>query len=467
MSKYIATRFHNPCPICADVSGKCRTVDDSPVIMCMTFVDGYKGEITNGYKYSKPAKNGSWGIWYPDQGENTFDRDKWQQESKAKHEQAELEKVRQQQNSLTNEQRAIAWGEIIAELTLADDHRQNLLDRGFTQEHIELGKFRTIEKYQPIKAGNPLLAGVSSTGKHLTNSGRGILTPVKDDCDRIIGCQVRLDDGGDGGRYRWLSSASFGGAKPNLQNDELPIGIYFGDRSSRIVGIAEGASIKPQLAANKFGINIIGAAGGQWSGSPDQLKAYLDKYHDHEKPVVIYVDAGSHHDDAVMGRIYKLSELLKSWRYEVAIAWYGQFNKTDGDIDEITQEQFDDIEYISPSDFERLNTYLLRKPDVILNRRYLSKPNGFGDTFNFLTDIPENKFAVGCKAYKGTGKNTLQATIADALHKSQNDDHPRPILYVTQLTNLINQASETLTATNKSGLGLVNIYDIGVDTGYV
>ncbi len=109
----------------------------------------------------------------------------------------------------------------------------------------------------------------------------------------------------------------------------------------------------------------------------------------------------------------------------------------------------------------------MRKPDVILNRRYLSKPNGFGDTFNFLTDIPENKFAVGCKAYKGTGKNTLQATIADALHKSQNDDHPRPILYVTQLTNLINQASETLTATNKSGLGLVNIYDIGVDTGYV
>ena len=463
MSKYIATKSHNPCPVCADVSGKCRSFDDSPMILCMSFVDGYKGEITNGYKYTKATKNGSWGIWYPDQGEDTFNRNQWQQECKAKQEKAKLEKAWQQQNSLTNEQRSLAWGEIIAQFTLAPDHQQIMLDRGFTPEQIELGKFRTIEKYQPIKSGNPLLAGISSTGKHLTNTGRGILTPIKDDCDRIIGCQVRLDDGGDGGRYRWLSSTSWGGAKANLQNDELPIGIYFGDRSSRIVGIAEGASIKPQLAANKFGINVIGAAGGQWAGSPEQLKDYLDKYHNQSEPVRIYVDAGSHHDSGTMGRICKLSELLQSWGYEVAIAWWGQFNKTDGDIDEITQEKFDAIEYISPSDFEHLNTYLLyllRKPDVILNRRYLGKPNGFGDTFNILNDIPNDKFAVGCKAYKGTGKNTLQATIADALHKSQNDDRPRPILYVTQLTNLINQASEPMTETNKSGLGLVNIYDI-------
>jgi hypothetical protein len=424
----------------------------------MSFVDGYKGEITNGYKYSKATKNGSWGVWYPDQGEDTFNRDKCQQERKAKQEQAELLKRIQAQNSLTNEQRSVAWGEVIAGLTLADDHRQKFLDRGFTPEQIELGGFRTIEKYQPIKSGNIELAGVSSTGKNLTNTGRGILTPIKDDCDRFIGCQVRLDDGRDG-RYKWLSSTSWGGAKPNLQNDELPIGIYFGDRSSRIVGIAEGASIKPQLAANKFGINIIGAAGGQWAGSPEQLKAYLEKHHDKTKPVRIYADAAPHHDNAVMGRIHKLSELLRSWGYEVAIAWWGQFNKTDGDIDELTQEQFEAIEYIRPSDFEHLSTYLLRKPDVILKRRYLGKPNGFGDTFNILNDIPNDKFGVGCKAYKGTGKNTLQATIADALHKSQNDE-PRPILYVTQLTNLINQASEPMTESNLSGLGLVNIYDI-------
>ena len=202
MTKFTPTKSHNPCPVCANITGKCKTVDDRPEVLCMTFVDGYKGEITNGYKYSKPAKNGSWGIWYPTDGDNTFDREKWQQERKTKQEQAKLEKAWQQQNSLTNEQRAIAWDEIIAGLTLADDHRKKLLDRGFTQEQIDTGKFRTIEKYQPIKSGNSNLAGVSSDGKRLTNSGRGILTPIKDDCDRPIGCQVRLDDGGDGGRYR-------------------------------------------------------------------------------------------------------------------------------------------------------------------------------------------------------------------------------------------------------------------------
>jgi len=451
MTKFTPTKSHNPCPVCANITGKCKTVNDRPEVLCMTFVDGYKGEITNGYKYSKPAKNGSWGIWYPTDGDNTFDRDKWQREGKAQREQAKLEKELQQKQSLSVEERSLAWGEVIAQLTLSPDHQQIMLDRGFTPEQIELSGFRTIEKYQQIKSGNPKLAGVSSTGKNLTNSGRGILTPIKDDCDRFIGCQVRLDDGGDGGRYRWLSSTSWGGAKPNLQNDELPIGIYFGDRSSRIVGIAEGASIKPQLAANKFGINIIGAAGGQWSGSPEQLKAYLDKYHDHEKPVVIYVDAGSHHDDAVMGRIYKLSELLKPWRYEVAIAWYGQFNKTDGDIDEISKEQFDAIEYISPSDFEHQNTYVLRKPDVVLNRRYLAQPKGFGDTFDILNDIPNGKFAVGCKSFKNTGKNYLQKLLADKNHKSED---PKPILYVTQLTHLIKEASSI------KKLGLVNIYDI-------
>ena len=451
MSKFIPARSHNPCAICAGITGKCKTVDDRPEVLCMTFVDEYKGEITNGYKYRKTTKNGSWGVWYPDQGEDTFDRDKWQQERKAKQEQAKLEKAWQQQNSLSNEQRSLAWGEISAGLTLAPDHQQIMLDRGFTQKQIELGGFRTIEKYQPIKSGNPNLAGVSSTGKHLTNSGRGILTPIKDDCDRIIGCQVRLDDGGDGGRYRWLSSTSWGGAKPNLQNDELPIGIYFGDRSSKIVGIAEGASIKPQLAANKFGVNVIGAAGGQWAGSPEQLKSYLEKYHDQSAPVRIYVDAGSHHDDAVMGRIHKLSELLQSWGYEVAIAWYGQFNKTDGDIDEISQEQFDAIEYIKLSDFDHLSTYVLRKPDVVLNRRYLTQPKGFGDTFNILNDIPKGKFAVGCNSFKNTGKNYLQKLLADKTHKSED---PKSILYITQLTNLIEEAS------SREKLGIVNIYDI-------
>lgn len=474
MAKFTPTKSHNPCPVCTDITGKCRTFNDSPVVMCMTFVDGYKGEITNGYKYSKATKNGSWGVWYPDQGKNTFDCTKWQQDRKAKQLEQKLAKQleeEKQKQSLSVEERSQAWREIIAQLHLADDHRKKLLDRGFTQEQIDTGKFRTIEKYQPIKSGNSNLAGVSSNGKNLTNSGRGILTPIKDDCDRVIGCQVRLDEGSKEGRYRWLSSAS-SGAKPNLQNGELPIGIYFPARnldedfdhqnaettvlcrkfpnkdisnSKFAIGIAEGASIKPQLAANKFGIAMIGAAGGQWSGSPEQLKAYLDKYHDTSKPVRIYPDGGSHGNDGVMGRLLALKELLESWGYEVEIAWWGQFNKTDGDIDEITKEQF--IEYLRWSDFEHISTYALRKPDVVLNQRYLAQNHGF----NFLRDIPSDRYPIGTNSFKNTGKNFLQKVIAEDRHKSES---PKPILYITQLTNLIEEAS------SKDKLGLVNIYEI-------
>lgn len=450
MATYIPTKSHNPCPVCADITGKCRTIENNPMVLCMPNTGASTSEIINGYKFTGVSKNGSWGKFYPYEGNDSFNRGNRQQDRKAKQLEQELAKqleLEKQKQSLSVDERSLAWGEVIEQRTLAPDHQQIMLDRGFNPEQIESGGFRTIEKYQRIKSGNPKLAGVSSDGKHLTNSGRGILTPIKDDCDRIISCQIRLDNGGKDGRYRWLSSASTGGAKPNLQNGELPIGIYFGDRSSRIVGIAEGASIKPQLAANKFGINIIGAAGGQWSGSPEQLKAYLDKYHDHEKPVRIYPDAGSHHDNAVMGRLSKLTELLQSWGYEVAIAWWGQLNKTDCDIDEITQEQFDAIEYISTSDFEQQNTYVLRKPDVVLNQRYLSQNHGF----DFLRDIPSDRYPIAVKSFKNTGKNYLQKVIADRNHKSE---YPKPILYVSQLADLIKEAS------SKDKLGLVNIYEI-------
>ncbi len=457
MSKYIATRKDHQCPVCDDSTGKCRVFDDSPVVLCMNLSTSYQGDRTNGYKFLKQSKNQSWGVWVPDQGENTFDRDKWQETRRSKQQESDRIAAEQSQ-TLTKDERSQAWNEILDSLTLAEDHRQNMLNRGFTSEQIESEKFRTANKYQKLKSdvGNTDLAGVTNRkGKLiLTNSERGIITPIKDSQDRIIGCQVRLDVGSDGGRYRWLSSAYSGGASPNLRNGELPIGIY---GTGTVCGITEGASIKPQLAAHKLGLRMIGASGRLWTSSPEQLNGYLEKFHtDKSKPVRIFPDAGSHSDDATMNCLQGLWELLKSWGYKVNVAWWGQFHKEDGDIDEISQEQIDEIEYISTSEFEHLGSYALRKADKVLNRRYLAKPEGDRDTFDFIRDIPKDKFGVGCKSYQGTGKNYLQKIIADNL--SLGD--PKPILYITQLTNLINQASQPSTKDNLSGLGLVNIYDI-------
>ena len=93
----------------------------------------------------------------------------------------------------------------------------------------------------------------------------------------------------------------------------------------------------------------------------------------------------------------------------------------------------------------KLDFYALRKPDLCLNQRYLS-------TF----DVPKNRFWVGVNSYKGTGKNYLQMELAKKIYKELG----LPILYITQLTNLVNLAAEAPSPNNPTGLGLVSIYEL-------
>ncbi len=93
----------------------------------------------------------------------------------------------------------------------------------------------------------------------------------------------------------------------------------------------------------------------------------------------------------------------------------------------------------------KLDFYSLRKPDLSLNQQYLS-----------AFEVPKNKFWVGVKSYKGTGKNYFQMELAAKIYKEIG----LPILYVTQLTNLVNLAAEPANAENPTGLGLVSIYEL-------
>jgi len=85
----------------------------------------------------------------------------------------------------------------------------------------------------------------------------------------------------------------------------------------------------------------------------------------------------------------------------------------------------------------KLDFYSLRKPDLILNERYLPS-----------FKVPKKKFWAGVNSGKGSGKNVWQKRLADKIYKERS----LPILYVTQLTNLVNQASRDM--------GLVSIYDL-------
>lgn len=110
------------------------------------------------------------------------------------------------------ETRDRAYRMLLGELQLSEPHRDNLRARGLTDEHIEVGGYRTHDThYNALKLWYALgdaartIPGLSPT-KILAPSG--LLVPVRDLAGRIIALRIRPDDPGDGGKYRYLSSRS-------------------------------------------------------------------------------------------------------------------------------------------------------------------------------------------------------------------------------------------------------------------
>lgn len=122
-----------------------------------------------------------------------------------------------EENPLTGvEERHATYTALLQSLTLASDHRENLLSRGLSPEEIHRLGYKT----------TPAL-GFSSLAKHLREKGlylagvpgfyksqgqwtlkipdRGILIPVRDVQGQIQGLQVRLDNV-EKRKFRWLSS---------------------------------------------------------------------------------------------------------------------------------------------------------------------------------------------------------------------------------------------------------------------
>ena len=60
MSKFATTTRLNDCPVCGDVTGKCRTKNDGgkEFVLCMTNGDAKLFDIIDGYKCVKPGSKG-------------------------------------------------------------------------------------------------------------------------------------------------------------------------------------------------------------------------------------------------------------------------------------------------------------------------------------------------------------------------------------------------------------------------
>ena len=110
-------------------------------------------------------------------------------------------------------------------LILADCHKNNLLQRGFTEEQIEANGYRSTPVYGYKKLTKRLIEeGCTVKGVlgfyrdkdgewtlYFNRKSSGFMIPIKNMDGLINGVQIRLDHPYDGRKYIWLSSVNFEG----------------------------------------------------------------------------------------------------------------------------------------------------------------------------------------------------------------------------------------------------------------
>jgi hypothetical protein len=159
---------------------------------------------------------------------------------------------------------------------------------------------------------------------------------------QIAGVQLRNPNGG----YFWASTPN-GGATPHVDG-ELPLGLY-GVPQVGVLEVAE-SYLKPALGQARYGGGWLGMAGGQWANAPKQLKAILEAHGITQ--IVLNADGGAIHNPNVMRQYRALATLLNKSGISLKVRWWGQIEKSHGDVDEIAPEVFHEAVLLSWEEFE-------------------------------------------------------------------------------------------------------------------
>ncbi len=175
------------------------------------------------------------------------------------------------------ETRHATYNALLAKLSLANDHRQNLINRGLTDEDIERLGYKTTPLIglpilaKQLRTEGYYLSGVPGFYKTETDSWtfisekRGILIPVRDPNGLIQGLQVRLDDV-QRRKFRWVSSAE---KKDGCRADGWTH--FVGEMSSTVI-LTEGP-MKADVINALSGLTVIAVPG---VNTLTQLKLTLD-----------------------------------------------------------------------------------------------------------------------------------------------------------------------------------------------
>ncbi len=349
---YTPTRRGHPCVHCSDELGKCRTHKTGQMHLCVSLADCKKGEKSQGYIVIGSTADGRWAQLLPNNGKDCSSRiEDLRRQSERQQERAKLERLA---GEMPASERHKHYGDILSQLTLNPEDKADLLRRGFNDDQILRCKFKSIDQWQKLNKTYPAnLPGINKYGNGLLSHSAGYVCPIKDENGLIVGLQIRKQQLADGDDQRYYFLSKDGSIR---LNDQIPLTLLVPtERKSQRVGLTEGLGTKPFLTCERLGIPVIGASGGMWAASPNHLERYLAKLE--VKPgdeIILFPDAGAVQNPSVINQYKRTTNLLTSWGYVVRFAWWAQVDRTFLDIDELEPEQFDNIRYLSVSEFKAL-----------------------------------------------------------------------------------------------------------------
>lgn len=240
----------NPCRVCGQ-AGWCLAAEDGAAIC-------YRADTGEGYANEDKNKAPFW--FYPPEG----------QRGGARTATIEAPVLPSAPRADTKTLHAV-YGAFLASLTLSSAHRGNLRGRGLADNEIDARGYRTlplrgrydcarrlVECFGPdVCARVPGLYQKEEDGKRWwTVAGSpGLLIPVRDVDAHIVALAVRVDEPGDGGKYRWVSSVSHDGPGPG---SPAHVPVFTGNRNT--VRLTEGA-LKSDVATVLSGTLTVGLAG--------------------------------------------------------------------------------------------------------------------------------------------------------------------------------------------------------------
>ena len=371
--KFSPTKSNNPCPICDDITGKCRTASDNQdFVLCMTHPSDvslpdwkYLGETNGSYFAGKYVRK------RPESESDRLER----RDRNLKLRMAQQKAKRDGLAKLPDaDQRNRLYQNYLQKLDLDSLDKADLEIRGLSELEIQY------------------------LGAKSTNSG--YILPIKNPDGKILGFQIRLRDA-NSGRYRWHKPF---GISAQQQNGELPLAFH-GDIQvdcQRVV-LVEGTGVKPYLAAKLRGCVAIGASGGQFVASKETLQSYFAEIG--AKPELTRleyaIDAGDIANPSVMRRHEKNLDFLADLDYAINVLWWGQIAKTDDDIDELSGDAT--IQLLTVEQFFQIANY---------------QPKPKFSPFQWLKDKLFPKKSANGFANKSQARRSLQSTLPKFVYES-------------------------------------------------